>query len=319
MTPVQLSLIISICAADCLERVRNWLGSPDANQHNYHQHEKNLAAHMEGTGKWLEREPTYSDWLSGSSSSPILWVHSFPGSGKTLLCSNVIKSIHGNVPVVFYFYDFNRDSKSIEILRLLAHQLLRIRRILPGDKIIKDLEEMANLEPCSQINVQNMIKLLITDLPKVYFFLDGLDESKEQDVLKYLVDLVSNHPKNLHLWCSSQDRTHIREILSSYPTLDINDSVEQDIVSYLSHNIPQIEALADQVPTLTKRAKCNFLWASLMIKHLKENANSPADIQEVIDSGLPESLYDYYRGVFDRIDKKQRAISWRVFLPPSIF
>ncbi|PVF92590.1 hypothetical protein CPB86DRAFT_176028 [Serendipita vermifera] len=298
--------------AECLERVRNWLGSFDANQYNYSRHEKNLSLHMKGTGKWLESENKYAEWRTGSS-SPILWIRSFPGSGKSVLCSSVIASIQESAAVVFYFYAFDRDSKPVETLRLLAHQLLRIRRISPGDKIVKELDNMTHLEPCSQINIQNMIKNLVTGLPQVYFFLDGLDESHEGDVLQFLIDLALSHPKEIRLWCSSQDTMPIHEKLSQYPTIEIDKSVEQDITAYLTHNMPLPESFADQVPTLAKHAKCNFLWASLMMKHLKESANSPADMHEVMKTGLPDNLYDYYRGVFDRIDKKQRVISSLIF------
>ena len=299
-----------------LVNVGNWLGSAEANSQNYQRHERNLRLRMEGTYQWLAKDPRFTMWLNGKPSSSILWIHAPPGAGKSILCSHVIDLIQKSKdPVVFYFYDFAQDCKAIEAMRLLTHQLLMHYNIGPRDKILEDLCKVAQLEPCYQGNIQNMLKTLVEGLPKVYFVLDGLDESEESIlVLEFLIELASTHPDTLYLWCSSQDRPPIREKLHMFPTVDISNCVEQDIISYLASCLHQSGKVLtsvsqdDQVTDLAKRAQCNFLWASLMIKHIKEIASSPADVQEVIDSGLPDNLYGYYRRIFERISMIHRPI-----------
>ncbi|PMD13353.1 hypothetical protein NA56DRAFT_424133 [Hyaloscypha hepaticicola] len=62
-----------------------WLApvDPRANQ------EAARKKHEEQTGRWFTEGENFSNWLEQPNS--LLWLHGIPGSGKTILCSEIIE------------------------------------------------------------------------------------------------------------------------------------------------------------------------------------------------------------------------------------
>jgi hypothetical protein len=69
---------------------------------------------------------------------------------------------------------------------------------------------------------------------------------------------------------------------------------------------------------LKERAEGNFLWASLMVKTLMEEANSLKEMKSFIKVGLPLTLDDYYRRIFERFEKHHRSLARFVEVIPAI-
>ncbi|KAF8259277.1 hypothetical protein EI94DRAFT_1430440, partial [Lactarius quietus] len=91
------------------EELHSWLTPPDAStNHNIacsSQHEK--------TADWVFSEEIYKEWeLSGS----LLWIHGKAGSGKSILCSSIIKHVitqrnAGSASVAYFYFDFRDENK----------------------------------------------------------------------------------------------------------------------------------------------------------------------------------------------------------------
>ncbi|KAF8476586.1 hypothetical protein DFH94DRAFT_99030 [Russula ochroleuca] len=82
------------------EKLQNWLSPPDPSTNH------NIArkAHHKGTASWFFRGSIFKRWTS----SPLLWIHGKPGSGKSVLCSGIIEDIkaqrEAGSAIMAYFY-----------------------------------------------------------------------------------------------------------------------------------------------------------------------------------------------------------------------
>ncbi|OAX38625.1 hypothetical protein K503DRAFT_866020 [Rhizopogon vinicolor AM-OR11-026] len=297
------------------------LSSPETSEPNFHRREKHLKSCLTGTCEWLLDHPDFVAWSSGTSSSPVLWLHGPPGSGKSTLCSTISHRLDS---VAFHFCDFAQQYKPFEILRMLALQLL-CKHWTDLHNIPQELCDVAQATPSVLENVQNMIQVLVKNQPKVYFLLDGLDEETTGerwkdtvDVLRFLIQLTKDFPTKVRVWCSSQPRSLIKKELEGYPDLDITAHAKKDIAFFLSKAIPEAEELEplDQekfLQDLHRRAECSFLWASLMISELQGSPTSLREMKELIERGLPSTLLEYYSLFFKRFKKSLRPLACKLF------
>ncbi|KAJ7349860.1 hypothetical protein DFH08DRAFT_742347 [Mycena albidolilacea] len=314
-------------------KICGWLCARQGNGDNMSHLRVHNSLHLHGTCEWLFQHSTYVDWRDGAMNLPILWVHGPPGSGKSILSTRVIHVLSeapaSNAHVVAYhFYRFDQMHTASETLRLLASQLFDAHwnhvHVVP-ENICSNSKTQQNV--CSLENVQELITQLVQCLPRTYFILDGLDEecngrSQWHDAvgtLNFLVKLASDMPDRVRVWYSSQPRTCINDKLKAYHVLDIQDAVKNDVALYLSRLNPDLGDLEvserdkdDVLTSLRSRAEANFLWASLMLRTLKESA-SLTEMRQFVAEGLPETLDDYYRRIFDRFDKRHRSLVSKVF------
>jgi len=91
------------------ENLRRWL-SPQDSSTNY-----NMAcdAHHKGTAEWFFQGSIFKEWKSTGS---LLWVHGKPGSGKSILCSTIVRDIitlrdRGFASMAYSYFDFRDVNK----------------------------------------------------------------------------------------------------------------------------------------------------------------------------------------------------------------
>jgi hypothetical protein len=307
-----------------LDIVLDWLSSKSLNDQGFARQEKNLRGRSQITCRWLFSHDKFLQWQNNPTSSPILWIRGPPGSGKSTLCSSAIeflaKSPTSNI-VVFHFYDFAQHLSPEKTLSILATQLLQYRQRL--QKIPDELQKIMHAPESLLEKVQNVIKALIEGYSRIYFFLDGLDEetttkSSWDDavlVLRFFTKLVDDSPTKVRVWCSSQRRDRISKELQGCCSLDIDGYTRNDLALYLSEEVPKLQwsSPSDQayiLETLKSRAECSFIWAKLMVNTLGE-CWSTARMEEQLKE-LPETLVEYYRRFFERMEKLYRPLAWYV-------
>ena len=307
-------------------QVSRWLRSQELAESNQTRYRTAKAQQLTGTCDWLASSPQYNAWSTGNPSQPsIIWLHAHPGCGKTTLFAHCINSVWESdtkAAVAFHFYQFDKPQSAIEILRLLADQLFEKywndTHNVSDDVYSKTLKSSSSLE-----NIRDFIIELVKALPKTFLLLDGLDEectgprwTDAQAVLDILVKLAIEFPGSIRLWYSSQYRACIHDKLGEYAVLDIKPQIQDDVTQYLSLRIRELHSLgvpdeegAKVLDNLRRRADGNFLWASLMVKALMEEASSVAEIKAFIEDGLPSNLDAYYRTIFERMEKSHRKLA----------
>ena len=84
----------------------------------------------EKTCNWIFDRPEFQDWASTPNATArpkMLWIHSGPGFGKTVLCAKIIgHMIENNVPLVYFFCVADEETKRqpYAILRSWIDQLI---------------------------------------------------------------------------------------------------------------------------------------------------------------------------------------------------
>ena len=222
------------------------------------------------------------------------------------------------------YFSFEENAVlEIQIYQCLVEQLARkvIERLqhLPED--VHDFIQHT-LDVVSSENLKTVFRMLIRQLPMVYVFFDGLDEICDNDTcwdrIKSITDFViglSLEHDSLRIWCSSQDRSCIKEELKSFEIIDMTTrSNKQDIERFLSSSISKLDALEDADPgtrSLVLGDLCNkadgcFLWASLMLDSITKAATLNG-IQRLIRESLPKDCEKYYQKKMDSIALPQRT------------
>ena len=287
--------------------------------HYVSRHKQNLSKIAEGTCRWVFEDPTFGEWRDGAlPAHPVLWVYGPPGSGKSILCSQVIQDLEEapNKPTLAYhFCDFAQQHKEIEILSMLACQLL------DADTTFSDLPPLplsiisaAALQLRKPEYVRNIIKHLVarSSSSVVYFLLDGLDEELVSPtrwnegvgaVLKFVIQMAVELPRHVRVWVSSQKRVEIQAGIQNNTEVDLSPFARRDIMTFLSKSVPQIKGPGKQdqdmiLQNLEGGAETSFIWATLMLDELKKLPSLSA-IKGFVQEGFPPSLDEYYARIFD--------------------
>lgn len=268
---------------------------------------------------WVLENPEFSAWQKNEKNSSVLWLNSPPGTGKSVLCSRAIQLVKTSDPsaaVAYLFYQFDRPYTAVETLRLLSAQLIMIC-LTRGDDLPEELYHKSQLVRSFE-NLTQFFTILIQQFKTVYLFLDGLDEEDVKErwietsvALDFLLNLATTQTNIVRLWCSSQDRPLIKEKLDAYtPTCYFQREMKEDVGRYLSSIKPNLQGwgIDDLSEVLQKGHAGSFLWASLMVNTLREEASSPLEVKKLITSNLPSTLDDYYRRIFARFEKFQRPL-----------
>ncbi|KAF8526673.1 hypothetical protein BU17DRAFT_40385 [Hysterangium stoloniferum] len=305
-------------------KVRCWLNSQKAYQTNQTRYRANKARRHRGTCEWLKSDEKYKAWYNGSFNPSVIWLRGHPGCGKSTLCSNMIRSIEtfdSSAAVAFYFYQFDQIHSTLETLCVIAGQLFE--KLSNASRVVSDINTKIQGTSSSVENVQNLIKILITSLPKTYFILDGLDEECEdsrwgeaQATFDFLLELSQEFPQCVRLAYSSQFRPCIDDKLRNFTVIEVQQqAAKKDVDDYLEHRLNSLELSDDDKPAvledMKRKAAGNFLWATLMVVTLQE-ACSPNELKQCLGDG-PSKSDKYYRKIFAQFNKSHRLLTSKIF------
>lgn len=310
------------------DRIRAWLGGQMINEANLRRQQNNVSPGLSrDTCNWLLTEPRFQAWTNAPASGPTLWLFAGPGSGKSILCSQIIEYLKNDqegAAVVFHFYEFDNQNTALSTARILASQLFEQYWLLKQD-VPEDLANASQKSDASLVNIFEFVRLLIAKLPAVYLFIDGLDEELQQarwqeavKIIDFLDILTSTALGNVRVWYSSQDRFIIREKMKDSSSVDIKEHVRFAVNDYVSTTVPGIDnPEVDQdsrdwiLTELKHRADGNFLWASLMLETIKNEVSSFDEMEQFIKDGLPRDLDGYYTRIFAQYETSMdRDLAW---------
>ncbi|KAJ4480945.1 hypothetical protein J3R30DRAFT_3287851 [Lentinula aciculospora] len=308
--------------------ISSWIDSREAIESNQNRHDMNIHRHSVGTCAWLIDNNDYCNWEQGVSSPSIVWCHAPPGTGKSILCSQIIQKLRDtpSVAIAYLFYQFDVPYTAVETLRLLAAQLITSSYLTYHHKISDNLYLIAQGARTFD-SLCAFINMLIQQFQTVYLLFDGLDEECVKDrwpeacrVIDFLVNLAKGHPRIVRLWFSSQDRTSIRTKMEQFTICDFHDHMKADVGIFLANLSSKLQDLvaSEQAKSsllnqLQKRGESNFLWVNLMVNTLHEEASSPLEVTKLLEDGFPSTLDGYYRRIFGRFEVHQWGLVCKVF------
>ncbi|KAK3989022.1 hypothetical protein QBC44DRAFT_359506 [Cladorrhinum sp. PSN332] len=190
----------------------------------------------EGTGGWIMSHTKFRSWMRQGSNSPtgILWMNGKPGSGKSVLCSQVVKFLKmGKSRHVLFIFGTRQTHLSAydiqtHILQAIVAQVVRLNNDMVP--LLYD-EYLAKAQPSSATVLRRLLAEILPDFEEVRLVVDGVDElptSEHKPIIKDLLDLVKRSNGTLKLLVSSQDLPSIRPWLEKKPALPL--SHEQNLI-----------------------------------------------------------------------------------------
>ena len=221
-----------------------------------------------------------------------------------------IKAISEGRQVCRAFQYFSFDNEALPPLntyRSIASQLfVQVEDARDLSEHLVDFTRIPNTEQA----LQDFIETLIVASDCAYILLDGLDEEIHDEkrwqrtcsLLSFLVQFAKTNPSRLRLWCSSQDRSPIREQLTCAQELVIDEKATgRDIEAFFQHDLQtRLRSrfhdvgfdLTASIDDLKHRVGGNFLWVTMMLGTLGD-AISIKDLRRKLKHGLPENFQLY--------------------------
>ncbi|KAL8792668.1 MAG: hypothetical protein Q9195_004728 [Heterodermia aff. obscurata] len=269
--------------------------------------------------EWLISKPAYSTWHTPwSDSPPVFWLLGNAGSGKSVLCSHVIREMQkDNLRCSYFFFKHGTDVKSsiAGCLRALAYQMAK------SDEAIlrKVLELEQDTVPCVQWDegttwrklFMGCIFKLSKPLPQ-FWVIDALDESpKFSTFLKLIKDL----PSYMRIFLTSRGTPEAQQgLVSLGPLVESYQVQSEDILDDLGI---LIDSKMSQLPVsdgdgqlklrdkLLSKSSGSFLWVSLIIQEL-EQTYSEEDAEEILNE-VPEDMNQLYIRMLNSLPSSDRA------------
>ncbi|KAH9053155.1 hypothetical protein EDB87DRAFT_286188 [Lactarius vividus] len=260
------------------ELLRAWLSPADPSTNH------NIArkAQHKGTAVWFFQGSIFVEW---KSTGTLLWIHGKPGSGKSVICSSVIRDIMtvceaGPAIMAYFYFDFKDLNKQTchDLLLSLVSQLST--RSSPCCDILHrvyKIHENGTRQPSDETLKECLKEMLrLPGQGPIFIILDALDEcpdssgipSPRDEVLQLVKELVDLHLQGLHICATSRPEVDIRVILEplAFRSVSLHDESGQktDIADYVRNVVNSSPSIAMRrwraedknlvIETLTERA-----------------------------------------------------------------
>jgi ankyrin repeat protein len=286
---------------------------------------------VQGTCQWVTTNEAITSWLA--SPTPLLWISSGPGKGKTMLSIFLTEELERNAAqlqlaaVVYFFCDSTNHERNtaVAVLRGLIYQLIELhpsllKHILPvfedqGEDLFRD----SSLESLWRV-FESMVRDELVG--SVFCVLDGLDECKEHSLeilAKKLRSFFLRSPHSLRLIAVSQELPDcISRTLSGIPhvRLDLDSEHEgnDDLRKFIAFKVKKLftgnsdpNRLRKSVEeSLFKRAMGNFLWVDFAMEELVKK--TLGEVEDCLND-LPTGLEGMYKRMLLHIPQEGRAVA----------
>ncbi|KIX02725.1 uncharacterized protein Z518_08667 [Rhinocladiella mackenziei CBS 650.93] len=304
-----------IQAEEQKSRILSWLSGPDtAASHNRAKDQREP-----GTCEWLLCSEDFKAWMA--KESQIMWLHAFPGAGKTILTSAVIEYLHSvslkeERIILSYYFDFRNSSLQTysSLLRSLLRQICG-RNMVP-QQIVSLYEKCRGASP-STGQLADALRLILEQQPRTFIVIDALDECPEtgepsmrEGVLDMLRVIKKSEFISASTFIASRPEADISAAMRTLCDIDIDiqiSFVEDDIRRYVRSSLakyPRLNGLPQNIKDeieqkLVKDSGGMFQWISCQIDEIRHYLK-PAAIPKALKS-LPRGLYATYSRILEKV------------------
>lgn len=322
--------------AEVLNDITAWL-KPTEYDSDGSEYQKHCSSHLSGTGAWVFSTPAYQRWHDGPDLG-ILWVRGewplkaiaicictkvltiihegAPGSGKSVLTSTIITTLHKEKYPVLYFFYRHTIAANHQAGAALRDWLAQVLKFSPPLQLeLKERTQKRNdigevvggsVEALSISDLFGLLRIALSHVSKAYIIVDALDEMAQdtlQPFLHHLSDLGEWRPQEIKIAMTSRPVAVVEKTVRGLNVLDVRldkQRAESDIVAYVQHRLAESSVPPEKCPRATETVieRCDglFLYAKLALDHLLERSHE--DLDEVLAS-IPSGLSVVYAKILE--------------------
>ncbi|KAF5339948.1 hypothetical protein D9758_016763 [Tetrapyrgos nigripes] len=291
-----------------------WINAPNPFE-NFYSAEQKI---VQGTGTWLLEHRLFQEWKTGMS--PFLWLQGKAGSGKTFLCTNVIKTLRKDSVFLYYYFD-TRDKAKVDYSGIVSSLLQQVA----AEAIRQNSENAYNAIHQLYINskegkflipedMESTLLDLMAMMDAVYIIIDALDECAEEDQGKLLalVDTLLTKLKNCFVFVSSRPHTNTTHNKAEIISLDKQMSdvgISSDIKKYVDTKLRKQHAWSPELKaeikdTLVNSANGQIRWVDCQLTAL-DGIKMPKRVRKALKS-LPKTLQETYAKILEQVEEELR-------------
>ncbi|KAG7404211.1 Vegetative incompatibility protein HET-E-1 [Fusarium oxysporum f. sp. rapae] len=283
-----------------------------------------------GTSSWILSQSEIQAWLRCHPSSTFILLHGRPGSGKSVLATQIVQFLQASqqslVMSHFCTYAYEESMDYDKLLKSLLLQLIR------SDKDLIDYVYDMLLRK-SRVPSSKIVEALILDSVRassldpsrtryIHIVMDGLDEcdqatqSKVTKLMKRMVSAafssgstickvmlssrsspaITKTAKQSQIVCLSNENKHLEKAIEAYALHRL---------SLLEMELSQPQVTPDDISDLSyriaKRAEGMFLWARLVLDYLANNMFLQREEVLSAPEALPRALQQFYEKILTQI------------------
>ncbi|KAJ7035956.1 hypothetical protein C8F04DRAFT_499694 [Mycena alexandri] len=275
---------------------------------------------------WLLNNHQYKEW--STQNCGLLWCHSKPGAGKTVLSSVIINDLQQkyredpNVTVVFFYCEYDDPVKRMtsKIVASILDQLMYDPKVLT---LVKEtwMDKSSNLQHLGLENLQDLIIQLLQQSQHTYIIVDALDECDHPDNVASILQDLAEHASILVT--SRSESEDIAAALGHHPQVHITpERLQHDIKHFVTLSLEKhrrISKRSEEIKqhisrVLVSNADGMFLWVTLMIELLANQMTDHGICSALLQ--LPIGLTATYFRILTKIDQLPsrlwclRVITW---------
>ncbi|KAI1348803.1 hypothetical protein F5Y01DRAFT_206322 [Xylaria sp. FL0043] len=311
-----------------------------------------------GSFEWLFTDRVaYSEWLAddGYAYDPIFWITGKPGSGKSTLMRFALEDPRSESllppsighPMAYFFHLRGKSLVQKSLQGMIQELLYQILEQFPGFFVsLKPVYERAVLKTGSGVKwgledliegfrlITDLSDLSIRDRPRVFLFIDALDENQDQkdnikllEVLQELVERYQARKKRpgaplLKICLASRPWPFFCSAFggqSRIPTISVNNFTTSDIKRYtqslllrplsgIHYSEQYRSSVTDLTEQIASRAKGVFVWVRVVVENLRQQIvdGTPVNRLNYILRSYPTELDELYEYTIRRIPKEYR-------------
>lgn len=236
------------------DSIVTWLKSEESDQLAILDTISSEGAKFAGTCSWVLKDSRMRSWLHQKPDSPVLWLQGTPGSGKSVLASQIVKFMKNASMFLIHHFCSQRYASSTtyeQILRSILLQLLR-----KDDELIAHVYEdyvLGKKPPTIQAlekllyNLSTMASRVPCQSEYIWIIIDGLNEC-ETRTQGSVVNLINQITSKLSgagdtickILVSSRSSSHIAKRLRTKQIISLTEekaSIRLAIRQYVSQRL----------------------------------------------------------------------------------
>ncbi|KAJ7233286.1 ankyrin repeat-containing domain protein [Mycena haematopus] len=282
------------------------------------------------TGLWFLERPEFREWIYAPGS--FLWLHGISGSGKTILSSTIIDTIHDRAENYVFFYFDTNNSEQQTVTQLLCSLVtqLSVQSQFPDSKLDTlwtSHNSGRKLLTDAELISEALLPLLKEyDQKPLFMVLDALDECSECPSLLRLISRMLNAKlANVHILVTSRPEVQsgCPELAALAMSVSLGGCVDGDIELYLTELLSNeggwMSNKRDEIKRrLLEHSNGMFRLVALQLDELRNCDGTKSQVEKALKN-MPASLNTIYDRILENIRNPGmlarvcRAMNWLIF------